>query len=239
MHYYIDGYNLLFRVRCAADDLKTKREQVVQDLSEKIRFLGLEATLVFDSQYQLDEGQRRSHLQQIEILFSSHGETADELILDELKNEKNPAQITVVTSDKKLAWLARRKGVKTETVEDFMVWLNKRVHNKVRHQTKGVQPGETKKEKSDQTLIQPEEKKNSLKPPSKKISAEECFEYYLSHFEAVVDKQQEIKASKQAKIKSTPPKKKKIPKHASEKEGVSEMERWLKIFESPPEDDFQ
>ena len=49
----------------------------------------------------------RSHYDELEILFTAEGETADEYIIDEIKNHPHPQQETVVTSDKKLAWHVR------------------------------------------------------------------------------------------------------------------------------------
>ena len=61
MHYFIDGYNLLFRIVHAGDDLKTQRDELIQDLIHKVNLLQLDVTLVFDSQYQNDEGSRTHH----------------------------------------------------------------------------------------------------------------------------------------------------------------------------------
>ena len=36
MHYFIDGYNLLFRILRAGDNLQKQREEIIQDLEIKI-----------------------------------------------------------------------------------------------------------------------------------------------------------------------------------------------------------
>src|ERR1700722_447984 len=105
MHYFIDGYNLLFRVVRALidEDLQQQREKIIADLSHKISLLNIDATIIFDSYYQ--KGLReRSFSQSLEVLFTDEGETADECILDELKKCPHPRNEMVVTSDKKLAW---------------------------------------------------------------------------------------------------------------------------------------
>lgn len=127
MHYFIDGYNLLFRVVKADknEELQHQRERIIEDLSRKIKLLKIDATLVFDSYYQ--KGFReRAVFHTLEILFTDEGETADECILDELKKCKNARLETVVTSDKKLAWHSRVRGAHTQTVEDFIKELNQR-----------------------------------------------------------------------------------------------------------------
>ena len=130
MHYFIDGYNLLFRVLKSGDNLKSKREEITKNLETKIDILKLDCTLVFDSHYQEDDS-TRSHYKSLEIVFTATGQTADEYILTELKQSKNPTQHTVITSDKILARLCRMRLSKTESVEEFLCWLNKRYKNKI------------------------------------------------------------------------------------------------------------
>ncbi|MBA2368563.1 MAG: NYN domain-containing protein [Candidatus Protochlamydia sp.] len=124
MHYYIDGYNLLFRQVHAHDHLQNSREQLIQEINKKAALLNLDITIVFDSTFQISTGSR-THFQNIEILFTDHGETADELILTLLKNTRHPAQETVVTSDKRLASEARRCQAHTENVDSFIQRINK------------------------------------------------------------------------------------------------------------------
>ncbi len=203
MHYYIDGYNLLFFIADDFDDLSIQRQQVIVELNHKIQALKLNATLIFDAHFQSGDA-TRTHFNYLEILFSPEGETADDFILRLLEKEAHPSQFTVVTSDRKLAWKARRLDVKTEEVFDFLTKLNKRYANVL------------KRWKAPETIRQdvqktPSESKTPTKvlKPSKDASPEECFDYYLYLFE-----------------KSIKGKKKK------EEKGVTDMERWLKIFEN-------
>lgn len=162
MHYYIDGYNLLFRIVKASDeDLQKQREQIIDDLGRKINHLNIDATIVFDSYYQ--KGMReRSFKHNVEILFTDEGETADECILDELRTKRNPRLETVVTSDKKLAWQSRLKGAHTLSVEDFLSCLNQRWRKK-------IQPSKIEKKEPEPIII-----------PEKKETVEE---FYLKSFE--------------------------------------------------------
>lgn len=219
MHYYIDGYNLLFRIVRAGENLQTQREIVIQDLSAKIKFLGLDATIVFDAQYQVGEG-TKTHLQDLEILFTAQGETADESIINELKSVRDPRHETVVTSDKKLAWRARRKAAHSESVEEFMDWLNRRYKNKIR----------TAKQEKRKVSLAPKEVllvPPPKKEPHRKMLAEECTEYYAEIFE------------KKFEELPQPPKKNVTEKNATEKKKPpkapkdtrSDFDRWLDIFE--------
>ncbi len=225
MHYYIDGYNLLFRILRAGDDLTKQRETIIEDLSHKIALLGIDATLVFDSQYQLGES-TRSHLRNLEILYTDYQQTADDLILKELKREPNPQQHTVVTSDKKLAWYARRKSAKTETVEEFFAWLNKAYKNKLRHQK---QAKESPKEI-------PKKKETPVKPaqPSTQASANECFDFYLQQFEKEAEAL--TPPTSPSPPEKEPKRRSKIPKKAKD-DAQSLMDHWLKAFQSNPDPD--
>ena len=103
--------------------MQSQRESIIYDLNKKISLIKLDVSIVFDAAFQIG-GRRRSHYNALEILFTGEGETADEYIIDEIKNHPNPHQETVVTSDKKLAWHIRNSSAHTESVEEFMLWLN-------------------------------------------------------------------------------------------------------------------
>ena len=161
MHFYIDGYNLLFStLRATAGELKDQRETLLADLSHKITHLNLDVTIVFDATSRLDDS-NRSHLQDLEIVFTSHGQIADDYILSAIKHSPNPLQETVVTSDKKLAYSIRIHGGKTQSVTSFISWLNKKFEKKP-------------------TEISPQEETPS---PSKKTSVIEMKDYYQQIFE--------------------------------------------------------
>lgn len=244
MHYFIDGYNMLFRVLRAGDDLRTQRDALIEDLKIKIKLLQLDITLVFDSQYHPDEGSI-ARIGTLKIIFTSHGETADEYILQELKELHSPTQHTVVTSDKKLAWLSRRRVVNTESVEDFISWLNKRYKNKLRQLKQKSLPKDKGQKPSDGTtglrpLLRPSPPKADPIPPSsdqspkKETSTEECYDYYLKVFQEGVQAESEKKTEKRVLRKEQKKGKKKTGKPASSSEDavISDMERWQRAFES-------
>lgn len=217
MHYFIDGYNLMFRVLRAGDDLQMQRESIIRDLSRKIILTGLDVTIVFDAQYQSGESSR-SNLQHLEIHFTSRGETADEYILQQLKHEKKPLQQTIVTSDKKLAWLARRQGSKTETVEDFLRQLNNRYRNKQKRPAAPI----------SNVLLKP---KKAITAPPEKSSPEESFDYYLAHFEDSFKKIIESQPANQNKEVISRKKPRATHKAIKQDDGLSIVERWIKAFE--------
>lgn len=248
MHYYIDGYNLLFRFSDQNKDFTNLREVMIRELDHQAAFLGLELTLVFDAQYQLGEASR-THYHSVEILYTAFGELADDLILSEIRTKTRPHLITVVTSDKKLAWFARRCEAKTESVEHFKAWLNRRYYNKLhKGDVKLKIPASPKKAEGEGSAV--EAPLASVTPlmlplkPVKTASVTECYGYYHEIFERrlttyeIADK---IKRTKKLEGKSSkPPKKQKLKKsivHSqdsldSRQDPLTEMERWLKIFET-------
>lgn len=221
----------------AGDDLQKQRQDIIQDLETKINFLELDVTLVFDAQYQ-DTESSRSHVDRLEIFFTAVGETADEFILQALKEESRPNQQTVVTSDKKLAWLSRRLFAKTESVEEFISWLNRRYKNKLSERRKKAKLSRSLP-KSISTL-KSEAKAKISPPPDIQASADECFSFYLDQFEKeflfIVEKKAQAKENKKS---STPRQKKKSKKSPKPHENALSNElRWQKAFERNLEGDF-
>lgn len=241
MHYYIDGYNLLFRLMHKAhDDLQTHREAIILDINKKAALLKLDISIVFDSTFQLGD-RTRAHYDALEILFTAHGETADEYIIDELKQSTQPQKETVVTSDKKLAWRARTLSAHTESINDFLLWINKSYKNRQQRLRKANLPL-----KSPRIAPLPQEELKIQQPliPSKNAPLEAYSDYYAQIFEAewqeLVKNQQiskEEAAAQHAAKKTRPPRhprQKKDPfqsPSAPEPDTPTEMERWLKLFE--------
>lgn len=219
MHYTIDGYNVLFRVLRKGNDLKTQRESFLAELNEKVKMLDLNVTLVFDAQYAIGEASRFFY-DTLEVHFTDLGETADEYILKTVRRCSHPRQEVVVTSDSRLAWAARRHLVKTETVEHFLTWLNKRYSARL---LKSIQPPPAKK--APLSPIPPSQKEEIV-PQADPV---DNFAYYLQHFEQRLKEFSEEldrkpKKKKGSKRQSAPPEAPRLP-------GESEIDRWLRLFE--------
>jgi len=210
MHYYIDGYNLLFRQTHTGDDLRSQREALVHDLSYKVKITEIQATVVFDSRFQ--EGtSRKGHLGPLGIIYSDQDQSADDYIIYALKHEPMPQAQTVVTSDNKLAWRARRCLAKTMTVESFLKVLEHRYHNKMRQRMQGSNNKKTRVAKKIKLLP---------KRPAENSKAEAYTDYYEALFE---ERYENLQKTEQKKSKGTTE-----FKHIVE----SEEARWKKIFEN-------
>lgn len=229
MHYYIDGYNLLFRILKGRHDIRKQREELTIDLEKKVSLLDLDVTLVFDSHYQEDDN-IKSHFNSLEIIFTAHGQTADEFILQELKQNDRPSQHTVVTSDKKLARLCQLRLGKTESIEEFQKWVEKRYKNKLRE--KNTQPS-----KPAQIKMPIEPQKPKTIPPSTPLnSPQSCFEYYLDTFEKeylALEQQTLLPKRTASKVQKIKPKRRALHQEKAE---ISDFERWKKAFEKNTSD---
>ncbi|MFV0340447.1 MAG: NYN domain-containing protein [Parachlamydiaceae bacterium] len=129
--YLIDGYNLFFRTTRGeeGENFSKEREKIILSLAEQIQIAHLSALLVFDSAWHEGPAERKIK-HQLEICYTDLGQSADDWIISEVKRAEKPAQITVVTSDRKLAWRARLKGAMTQPVEEFLLMLRRIVKKK-------------------------------------------------------------------------------------------------------------
>lgn len=98
MIYYIDAYNLLFHLVGEEPSLDAQREELMEELSlvslpHSSRFI-----VVFDSKQKSFFS--RHHRHDIEYVFTSHSQNADEYILMSMQEQKNPS--CLVTNDRQL-----------------------------------------------------------------------------------------------------------------------------------------
>ena len=104
MQIIVDGYNFIGRQKGLRGDLEKKRSHLIEQLAAYRRIKELPVTVVFDGSGK-GEGER---IGGIEVLFSGHGESADEVIgrmAEELREG-----CTVVSSDREVQQRARRNG---------------------------------------------------------------------------------------------------------------------------------
>jgi predicted RNA-binding protein with PIN domain len=210
MHYFVDGYNLLFRSRLEQPLLQQQRERVIADLLEKVTVLELDITLVFDSAH-TPELSRRQHIGRLEIAYTNPGETADAYILSELLRDEARQRHTVITSDKALAEQARRLGAKSMSVENFTLWLEAR-YQKMRGKrikTLPVVPPAT-----------PAPKSRPIEDP------------YLNIFEQRLQKLVKPSPATTSRPTSAPEPPRQRKSEAAKKPPESDFERWLRLFEA-------
>lgn len=243
MQYIVDGYNLLFRILTSSVDLATRRQQIVENLNKKVKLLGIQVTIVFDSNYRLEES-TKSHFEALEIQFTSRGITADEWIIEKVQKIANPETIIVVTSDKKLGLIVRSASVKTESIEEFVTTLNKRVKNKLhclRYPQEDFQDNPVTKTpiRTVSKLIpkpKPVEKKEKeIKPTGAQLNPFEALDYYLQEFEESYKKnappEKVVKTKREPKKHEFQKPVKEVSTHKPTKV-ESDNERWERLFDN-------
>lgn len=227
-HYYIDAYNILFRYSDPSENLKTSRENLIDEINSKLELVPLNISLVFDSYFAIGDSSR-SHMPHLEILFTSQGETADQFIIEALKSG-SLVQEVVVTSDKELASLARAEGAKTQSVDGFLSWLNRRYKKKLLELKQ--KPEGTRKSKKNLRAMVAQEIVEPLIPTAPPVQG--SLEYYQSLFETrfkeLPKENIDLPKKRVGKLKKT------TAKPTLEKK-INEFDRWLKLFEEHKEDD--
>lgn len=215
----IDGYNLLFSYLLAHGDLKQEREKLIVSLADLLKKAKKEATVVFDSHAPKTPA-TKGHFGSLEIIFTDQGEEADDYILRKIKASRRPAQILVVTGDKKLAERARRLLAKTTSIKDWFQLTAKQAEKQILLEKE-------KKEKPAVPLKAPppaEETKVKKRPQSEE-------DYFLTVFEESYAKLKAVEKPKnETKAPASKKRKKPTPKKTLEKRYASEEDRWLSLF---------
>lgn len=101
MHYIIDGYNLFHKFFSEETELQTQREDLIYWIENLSNEYSFKATIVFDSSNQHNEIER-SHKNNISIIYTNYGVSADDFIIELIKFHHFPYKPIIVSSDKKL-----------------------------------------------------------------------------------------------------------------------------------------
>lgn len=170
MHYYIDGYNLLFRSawKIADANLEKMRSQLIQELDNEVSVLHINVTIVFDAPLQNEE-LRKGHFRSLEIIFTSRGETADDFLISTFQTLDTPKNALLVSSDRDLQKRAKLFSVRSQSVEEFLSWLRKRSFKKRIVSEKPIIKSPPKQVISQKPTSQPSKKK---KKDSQEIETE-------------------------------------------------------------------
>ena len=126
MHYYIDGYNWLFRIPKNRQSLEERRRIFIQEIHKLVLDHPSLVTLVFDSADPSKEVSSKGNFKSLEIIFTPKKQTADEYIENAVELSKKPQNITVVTLDRQLQEKCRIRGARVLTMEEFYLLFAKK-----------------------------------------------------------------------------------------------------------------
>jgi predicted RNA-binding protein with PIN domain len=120
----LDGYNVVYAdsdlTRYAEKDLKRSRLELLERLKLYLQNKAVRMTVVFDGQGGMTDVEiiLPSKLQ---VMYSTFGQTADELIMTSLRTAANPREYIVITSDAAdIGRAARSLGAKVVSSEEFL-----------------------------------------------------------------------------------------------------------------------
>jgi predicted RNA-binding protein with PIN domain len=124
MRFLIDGYNLLHALgmapRAGTSSLERARLRMLEWLSSRLGERKPDICLVFDSRNQRGGGQQE--FRGLRICFSKR-ESADDLIEELIRDEADPAGLTVISNDRRLQHAASRRSCASWNCGQFIDWL--------------------------------------------------------------------------------------------------------------------
>ena len=116
----VDGYNVLHTSRWLATPWKgTDRQGLCRLLGQLAKLTGEKITVVFDA-LPCEPGFGRGYPLELEVIFSGHKRSADEVIIEMVQQSSGPRELTVVSSDREIRTAATRRGCKVTSAGTFV-----------------------------------------------------------------------------------------------------------------------
>lgn len=126
MIYYLDGYNYLFLYGDNSDPLNIARIRVLDLFCEKANASKIDLTIVFDAHHQHGYYSRLNY-QNLTIVYTAKGQSADDFILDEIHFSKQRSSITVISNDKALQKKVSELKAISISFQNFFKKLDKEI----------------------------------------------------------------------------------------------------------------
>ncbi len=119
MHYLIDGHNLIAKMPgISLEDPNDEAKLVLRLKSWAAGSRRRRITVVFDSG--LPGGHSRALSSgSVKVLFASGGSSADAVLIGRIRNVQNPAEYTLVTSDREVIVAAKTRNMPRLSAEAF------------------------------------------------------------------------------------------------------------------------
>jgi predicted RNA-binding protein with PIN domain len=119
MHFLIDGHNLIAALPdISLEDPEDEAKLVLLLRSWTAAGARRQVTIVFDGG--LPGGTARTLSSSVvRVIFASSGIPADNLLISRIRQVRNPAEYTLVSSDRAVTTVARARGMPHTTSQDF------------------------------------------------------------------------------------------------------------------------
>ena len=116
----IDGYNVLHASRWLASSWKgVDRQRFCMLLARLAQHQGQRITVVFDA-LPSDSAPVFPAPAPLEVIYSGHDRTADDVIIQMVNDSSGPRDLTVVSSDRQIRSAAKRRGCKLLRAGEFI-----------------------------------------------------------------------------------------------------------------------
>ena len=116
----IDGYNVLHASRWLSSSWKgVDRRRFCMLLAQLAKHRGDNITVVFDA-LPSDPGSAFPASATLEVIYSGHNRTADDVIIQMVNSSSGPRDLTVVSSDRQIRSAAKRRGCKLVRAGEFI-----------------------------------------------------------------------------------------------------------------------
>lgn len=117
MPYLIDGHNLIGQLPDISLDDPNDEAKLVQKLRGFAARTGKRITVIFDAG--LPGGKSHLSNQPVEVIFASSPGIADRLLLNRIEAIRDPGNWTVISSDREVLGVAKRRGMRCITSAEF------------------------------------------------------------------------------------------------------------------------
>ena len=131
MEYYIDGHNLIPKLRGIRLSDDNDEQALLERIQEYARLSRKKCTVFFDK---APENRTRSEIYgTLHVIYVTHQTKADEEIIARVNKagKTRAAEITVVSSDQHVQWQCRQAGAKTLESERFAAEMNSTFSGKI------------------------------------------------------------------------------------------------------------
>ncbi len=139
--YLIDGYNFIFHIDPDPIPIERSRAALLNLIASVQPYYKKEFVVVFDGQDPHKDFFSKTLFVGIEVVFTPSSQSADNFIIEFLETHHTPADIQVISSDKKLRKHCHHLGAQTESTEKFI----RRIHKKHKHQQSPLQKPQEEK----------------------------------------------------------------------------------------------
>jgi hypothetical protein len=117
MPFLIDGHNLIGQTPGLSLDDPDDEQKLIELLRKYLARIQKKGAVIFDKG--LPGGGNKWSNATLDVRFAPAPKTADDVIKERLRHEKNPRGLTVVTSDRELAEAAKHAGAEVKDSQTF------------------------------------------------------------------------------------------------------------------------